>query len=300
MVRGMHARYALPMPTEKSARRGRRALPIPYSCFQLSQPMSRPTSILLAIVLAVSSTEGLAYWWMHPATPRGGQPVLCYKPTSSRSADVPPSSSARDPQSSSATDNRQATADDSPAPIFTPLPAIYDKSAPLLRCSGGQVFQVALGDTISLYLAFFEWNQTDTGSVFEAYIHLPESCLGSLGMILLSKEPPIAYRVGGQTLMFDHTVFRDPPQGGGAGLALPVHSYRAVWISGITESHAGAELADDKLDHPRAIRLQSALSRYRPAYARVIQGTVRGAPTADLAWQAFANTMLTDLTFETR
>jgi len=257
--------------------------------------MSRPASILLAIVLAVSSTEGLAYWWMHPGATGHGQPVLCYRPQAgdrrSKTADNAAAPSLDDPRS---------TIHDPPATSFTPLPEIYDKSAPLLRCSGGQVFHVALDDTISLHLAFFEWNQTDTGSVFEAYIHLPESCLGSLGMILVAKEKPIPYHVAGETLLFDHTVFRDPPHGNGAARALPVHSYRAVWISGISASLAGADLADDQLERPRTIRLHSALTRYRPAYARVIQGTVRGAPTAELAWQAFETTMLCDLTFETR
>jgi len=170
----------------------------------------------------------------------------------------------------------------------------------MLRCSGGQVFHVSLDNSIGLHIAFFEWDGTDTGSVFEAFVHLPESCLGSLGMILISKEKTIPYHVDGETLLFDHIILRDHSQGNRVAHAYPVHSYRAVWISGDTNSNAGYGLADDELIRPRSIRLQSALTRYRPSYARVIQGTVRGAPNAELAWNAFESTMLCDLKFEPR
>jgi len=258
--------------------------------------MHGPASIILAIALALGSTEGLAYWWMHPAPTDLTQPVLCYRPDPSRSAGVPPASSIHDPQSSSdsSTDHRSLITDHSSS--FTPLPEIYNKSAPMLRCSGGQVFHVKFDETINLHLAFFEWNHTDTGSVLEAFRHMPEACLGSIGMTLVSQEKPIPYQVDGETLLFDHTIFRDPAQ----ARAPLVHAFRAIWVASVANVNTRGGLAGTDPARLRTIRLQSALTRFRPAYARVIQGAVRGAANPDQAWQAFENTMLCDLTFETR
>ena len=66
----------------------------------------------------------------------------------------------------------------------------------MLRCSSGQVFLVRPNDSLTLHCAFFEWDGTDTGSVLEAFRHMPEACMGSIGMQLVSKEKPIPYTVG--------------------------------------------------------------------------------------------------------
>ncbi|MFZ9938472.1 MAG: hypothetical protein ACO3JG_15650, partial [Luteolibacter sp.] len=65
----------------------------------------------------------------------------------------------------------------------------------MLRCSDGEVFRVDTPENLSLHLAWFEWNDTDTGSVLEAFRHMPEACLGSIGMKLVSKEKPIRFQV---------------------------------------------------------------------------------------------------------
>jgi hypothetical protein len=283
--------------------------------------MSRPVAILLAIALALGATEAMAWWWMHPAPAGLGQPVLCYRP--SRSAGVPPASHSsnsanRQPptdNSSPASDLRPPASDSSssiqhskskiknPAAAndrrYTPLPEIYAKSAPMLRCSSGQVFRVQLDDGIGLHLAFFEWDGTDTGSVLEAYRHMPEACLGSLGMSLVSTEPSILYQVGPETLSFDHTVFRDPGQGGGALTPdSQVHAFRAVWVAGVASANARAGLGGDSFRNLRTIRLKSAMTRFRPAHACVIQAAVRGAVSPESAWHAFESAMLVDLAFE--
>ena len=84
----------------------------------------------------------------------------------------------------------------------------------MLRCTGGQVLHTQLDNTIGLHLAFFEWDGADTGSVLEAFRHMPEACMGSIGMTFVSKEKSISYPVGGETLIFDHTIFREPGKGG--------------------------------------------------------------------------------------
>jgi hypothetical protein len=81
---------------------------------------------------------------------------------------------------------------------FQLLPDIYRQAAPMLRCTSGRVFHVKIHDTAGLHGAFFEWDGTDTGSVLEAFRHMPEACMGAIGMQLVSKEKPILYTVRGQ------------------------------------------------------------------------------------------------------
>jgi hypothetical protein len=308
-----------------------------------------PTTIA-AIALALVTVEGLAFWWMHPTAAGSGEPVLVYRPGAGEQlADGPPSANRPLPTANS---------------TLTPLPEIYTASAPMLRCSGGQVLHARLDDSSGIHLAFFEWDGTDTGSVLEAFRHMPEACMGSIGLKLVEKAPSRTYVVGGQglgargqesgirrersdmdrsysrlasqgdrrgagsnqrseigdqeeaiaqgsssistsniensklapqSLLFDHTVFREG--GGHAALSTPIHAFRAVWVSGVPAADARKGLGGDEFDRLRTIRLKSAMDRFRPAHARVIQGAVRGIADPDLAWQAFESTMLKDLSF---
>ena len=360
-----------------------------------------PVPILAAILLALGAVEGLAYWWMHPAPSHHEELVLVYRPVGldrragrdlangadrERNAEdrgqgsgvrgqekAPPH--AQSP--SSTFDVGSSKFDVASSPIqhstsniqhstTTPLPGIYEKAAPMLRCSSGQVLHCKIDDTLGLHLAFFEWDGTDTGSVLEAFRHMPEACMGAIGMKLVERAPPRSYTVGrdparsahlspsarddkdqasedsgqgsgigdrglemrdpeqttaqsssshqpltinhqpstspsGETLTFDHTVFRDPGSAGGAlSPGALVHAFRAVWVSGLSLADARQGLGGDEFDRLRTIRLKSALTRFRPSHARVIQGAVRGAPNADAAWQAFEQFMLADLKMEPR
>ena len=348
---------------------------------------------LIAIV-ALGSIEAIAWWWMHPAATGPTGPVLTYQPGF---ADRGPKLTDHSP--SSPTDHRSPITDHSPS--ITPLPEIYRHAAPILRCSSGQVLHIDLHGSAGIHVAFFEWDGTDTGSVLEAFRHMPEACMGSIGLKLVSKEKPIHYTVrardqeaedrrqeaedrrqetedrrqksevrgqksGNATaqstsstdhrspitdhsppsstdhrspitdhsppsstdhrspitdhsppssndhrspitdhpisnlqLIFDHTVFRDPTATSGGPLqpAPLVHAFRAVWVSGVTTADARDGLDGRPFDDLRAIRLDAARTRFRPAHARVIQGAVRGIPNPDLAWQAFEHHVLHDLTF---
>lgn len=164
----------------------------------------------------------------------------------------------------------------------------------MLRCSSGQVFHAQLDDSLGLHLAFFEWDDTDTGSVLEAFRHMPEACMGSIGMTLVSHEKPIRYKVGNESLVFDHTIFRES----GAALGPQVHAFRAIWVAGMADSNARQGIGGDEFDHLRTIRLKSAVTRFRPSHARVIQAAVRSAATGEAAWSAFEHAMLKDLKFQ--
>lgn len=262
--------------------------------------MSRPTLIILAIVLSLGATEAMAWWWMHPAPAGLGQPVLCYRPQVGRARRAHPLVAKDAPPNSESERGASISSIQNPSSTYTPLPEIYAKSAPMLRCSSGQVFHVKLDPDISLHLAFFEWNASDTGSVLEAFRHMPEACLGSLGMTLVSIEPTIPYQVGTETLIFDHSIFREPGSMGNTASTISplVHAFRAVWVSNLPAANVRQGLYGDTFDHNlRTIRFKSALTRFRPAHARVAQGAVRGTSSGDDAWNAFQSAMLADLTF---
>jgi hypothetical protein len=159
----------------------------------------------------------------------------------------------------------------------------------MLHCSTGTAARIDLDDNVTIHLAFFEWDLADSTNVLEAYRHLPDECMGSIGMKLIEHRPSRSYQVGKETLTFDHTVFRDPR-------GVIVHAFKGTWVSGASNL-LGNDLRGG-LEQWRQLRWRSALKRFRPAHARVAQGAVRGIPNPDAAWQAFESAMLGDLSFE--
>ena len=288
--------------------------------------MSRPVSI--ALVLALGATEGLAYWWMQPAPAGLGQPVLCYRPQmgdrGSRIVDrgskiedvaaLPPledplgsSSSSATPQNpATVTDRSHNPSDNSSSSIqnptsniqnsatvidrhYTPLPEVVAQSLPKLHCSSGTAARFELDDGVSIIVAFFEWDLVDTGNVLEAYKHLPKVCMGSIGMHFIESRQARLFSIGTKILRFNHAVFHGPS-------GSTVHSFKATWVSGASELLGNR--TEGSHNQQRLLRWESALKRFRPAYARVVQGTVHGVQNPDRAWQAFQDAMLVDLTFE--
>lgn len=166
---------------------------------------------IAGIVATLAAIEGIAWWWMNPAAVQG-EPVLAYRPRivdhGSKIEDerIPVPSAIQQ----STIDNQQSSISSSSP--FQRLPDIYRQAAPMLRCSTGEVFRIDTPDHLTLHLAYFEWNDTDTGSVLEAFRHLPEACMGSLGIKLVSKEKPIRYTVG-----LDRRLARQSLDGDGAG-----------------------------------------------------------------------------------
>jgi hypothetical protein len=154
--------------------------------------MSRPLTKSLVFAAALTATEGLAYWWMHPAPSGLADPVLCYRPQRKKQTTLPP---LNDRSSS-----------------YTPLPEIAAKTLPKLSATNGTVACIDRDDDTTIHVAFFEWDLVEHNSisVMEAFIHLPEECMGHIGMKLIEHRAPHACQVDGVTLTFDHTVFRDP------------------------------------------------------------------------------------------
>lgn len=231
--------------------------------------MSPALQAVAALLLSLGGIEGLSYAWTHPQPGPYSEVVMARLPTS---PGLPREEGER----------------------LVPLPEVYEKSAPMLRCSNGEVFFREQADGIALNLSFFEWRGADTGSVLEAFRHMPEICLGSVGLKLVSTELPQIRTVDGKTIVFDHTVFRDPGSGAGSSHSL-IHSFRGIWVAG---ADAADGLSGDATDRLRAIRFQCAIRRFRPPYACVIQGAVRGALTGEAAWEAFERSMLSGMSFQ--
>lgn len=239
-----------------------------------------------AVVGILLAIEAAAYVWMHPPRPVDPGPVLVWQPPYHPTPAPAPAASQPPAVSLPVAQALKASA-------FTPTPQLYQQAAPILRCSSGQVGTLTVGDSMVLHLAFFEWDDTDAGSVFEAFRHPPEICMGAIGMKHIATEPVIEHPQGPYNLRFTHSVFRDPQQPGGP-LAPPVHVYRAIWVAGLPGAQPSG-LLDASIDRLRHLRLTAATTRFRPPHARVIQGAVRNAPTSDAAWQAFQQTMLNHL-----
>ena len=224
------------------------------------------------LVFGLGTIEGFARWWMHPGPAGLGEPVLVYRPGSETRLDRPAADDAESSQPSSS--------------ITTPLPEIVAKAMPSLRCSTGTAARIEEVDGTTVNLAFFEWNLADSTNVLEAFKHLPDECMGSIGMKLTAHLPVRNYQVDDQDLGFDHSVFRDPS-------GSIVHTFKATWVSG------SSSLLDKGfrggVDQWNQIRWKAGLKRFHPAYACVAQGAVRGIPNPDLAWLAFENAMLKDL-----
>ena len=249
--------------------------------------MPRSVAIIGSMVLVFGAVEALAWWWTHP-TPTGlGQPVLVYRPEIRKQESGIRKQEQADGQQIPG--ENPSSIQNSISSSITPLPEIVANSQPSLRCSTGSAARIDREDGVTIHLAFFGWDLADTRDVLEAYKHLPEQCLGAIGMKLVENRPARTYQVGTETIAFDHSVFRDR-----AGVL--VHSFKGVWVSGMSR------LAGDGFpsggDQWRKLRWKAALHRFHPAYSRVAQGAVRGIPNPDLAWAAFENAMLNDLSFK--
>ncbi len=230
--------------------------------------------LFIIFIAGMLVAEGVARWWMS-APPEGlDEPILAYSPSAITAA----------PES-----NVTSIDDDAlPPATLTLLPDVVARSVPSLHCSHGTVARVDRQDGVTLHLAFFAWDHGTSANVLEAFRHLPDECLGAIGMKLVAVHPPRPFTIDTTTLLFDHTEFRDPS-------GHPVHAFKAVWVAGTTR------LLGDNIrggsENTRLIRINAAIKRFRPAHARVVQGAVHRLSSPDAAWLAFQNAMLNDLHF---
>jgi hypothetical protein len=250
----------------------------------------RNIAIIGSMAFALCAVEALAWWWTHPAPAGLGDPVLTYRPDTASHRGTETAASRSRPDAHQ-TDNHDPTSPAAPLPesTTTPLPEIVAKSLPSLRCSDGIAARIDRADGVTIHLAFFEWNMLDSSSTMEAFKHLPEECLGSIGMKLVEHRPARLHQIDGESIPFEHTVFRDRT-------GTVVHAFKGTWVSG-ARTLAGDGIRGGR-EQWRKLRWKAAAQRFRPAHARVTQGAVRGIPNPESAWRTFQETVLQNLTFD--
>ncbi|GAA5484128.1 hypothetical protein [Haloferula sargassicola] len=201
-------------------------------------------------LLPVVLSEMTAFFWMHPPPESHAGPVL------------------------------EITF---PGAAWNVHPDDFDKANHQLRSTSGWIADS--GQTPpELSLSFFRWDHASTGSTLEAFRHMPEQCMPSIGMVLEKHFNSRTLNTPEGTLVFDASRFR--PKGGGSS----VHIYKCVWVHGYQEADMrGGVFEGHNVKELRSLRQSAAQQRFRPAFTRVIMGSVTGMPTEDLAWQRFSS-----------
>ncbi len=169
--------------------------------------------------------------------------------------------------------------------------AAFEKVRPVLRCSDG--WMASVGDDLGarrMRAGWFSWDPADGGSVLEAFLHSPETCMGAIGWSSLGRRPSRRHDLGDRRLEFDVTEFKDPAVGGS------LYVFKTVWVSGSRDASLRGGIAGlGSADALRSFRLAMAVQRFKPAHARVLMGVVAGEADEAAAWQRFRDQVLTGL-----
>lgn len=208
--------------------------------------MKSPVAVAVLVGLAFAA-EGLAGWWMSPGSRADSKPVLEWD----------------------AGDGDWDVRYDVLQEIQTPL-----------RCTGGWVGDTTVSET-PVRISFIRWDETSNANTLEAFKHMPEVCMGSIGMDLEEIHPRRLLEIDGRTLYFDSTRFR--PTGGGPA----VHVFKCIWVGGREDVDLRGGLGGNSIDELRQFRLTIAATRFRPAHTRVVMGGISGLPSEALAWNEF-------------
>jgi hypothetical protein len=207
--------------------------------------------------------EGIARWWMNPANSSAEQPSLVYR-----------GNAARHPQF-----------------VREELPQLLEHSIRTLKCSTGSVSRLKREDGVSIHVAYFEWDGSSRQvNPLEAFKHLPEQCLGSIGMNLVKDYGNHSIIVEGVRLNFKQLLFQN-------AMGRPVHSFKAVSVTGAASLISDG--AQGGFEEWRELRWKAALLRFKPSRVSVIQGAVHDVVSPNQAWSIFRDNVLPDLVLET-
>jgi hypothetical protein len=149
---------------------------------------------IATIPLAVLSAECVAWWWNHPAEPKGGRNVLVYSfpPDSKESLGVP----------------------------------VSDKVVKMLSCDHSLGGWIDGGDGRRISVNYFEWNNTEVTGLSDAFGHAPEVCMGVLGNKVQAFLPNRSFALDGYELVFDATQFHDESR-------KPLYVFKLSWANGM-------------------------------------------------------------------
>lgn len=222
--------------------------------------------VLVIPLLPVLAAEGFSYFWMNPPRPDGSMLVPQL---------VPPVADRN----------------------FKPRQDDYEKAREQLMCSDGWIGSVGGDNAPRVDLSWVEWDHQNTANTLEAFRHLPEECMGSIGMVQEKVYPPREAGTGERRMVFDSSQFRS--QHGGPAM----YVFKTVWVSGTgAMSLRGEFLGFDlgTINRSRgAIRMASALHRFKPDYTRVFMAGVTGLPSEELAWRHFSREILPQIQWTT-
>ncbi len=169
----------------------------------------------------------------------------------------------------------------------------YDEVKGELMCNGGWIGKQAGEGMPSTSLVWIEWDRTSSRNTLEAFRHMPEQCLGSIGMKLERSYPRRVYGSGEQQLVFDTTLFR--PLRGGTSMFV----YKAVWISGLVGADIRENVLATNYMDLGALRFAAATHRFNPEHTRVLMAGVSGLPSEELAWKSFSRKILPQIQWTT-
>lgn len=173
---------------------------------------------------------------------------------------------------------------------FDPRQDDYEKAREMLMCSGGWIGSVGGENQPKVHLSWVEWDRAGVTNTLEAFRHLPEECMGSIGMKLEKAYPTRESGTGEQRMIFDSSLFRS--QRGGPAL----YVFKAVWVSGTGAMSQRADFFGFDLGTVNrsrlGMRVASTLHRFKPDHTRVLMAGVTGLPSEELAWRHFSREIL--------
>jgi hypothetical protein len=204
--------------------------------------------VVLLGMAAVVGAEAFAAWWMGPRPIDPNLPVLEWSP----------------PGEGRWQAHHEA----------------YDEVDDTLRCSSGWVGNVESGGR-PVRISFFRWDQVSTINTLDVFNHMPEICMGSVGMRLQRVHEPRILEIDGRSIKFDVTFFR-PENGMGS-----TYVYKCYFVAGEEEFDLREGYSGVRFQDLRKFRLMLTWRRFRPPYSRVLMGGISGVPTEELAWQEF-------------
>ena len=223
----------------------------------LSSPKSRIRAWLAmaALPLAVLAAESLSWWWKHPPEPEEGRSLLAYA--------FPP---------------------DSKESLRVAVPEEVERT---LSCDASQAGWIDGGGASRIHVNYFEWNNTETSGLSDAFGHAPEECMGNLGNKVEAYLPSRSFIIDGHELVFDATQFRDEE-------GMPLYIFKLGWAEGME----GVNLLRDgpKSAAFRSFKVKAVAQRWFPRYARVLMLGVFGAQNDTEAWELVGRKVLKHLT----
>ncbi len=215
--------------------------------------------VLMIPLLPVLAAEAFSYVWVNPARPDGPMLVPHLAP----------------PVAEGSFESRQGD---------------YEEARESLMCSGGWIGSLGGDNAPRVSLSWVEWDRAGVTNTLEAFRHLPEECMGSIGMVQEKIYPTREAGTGERRMVFDSSLFRS--QHGGPAM----YVFKSVWVSGTGAMSQRADFFGFDLgtiNRSRlGLRVASTLHRFKPDHTRVLMAGVTGLPSEEFAWRHFSREIL--------